>query len=81
VEQGIWPLALVGLLASVVSVGYYLRVAQAMYGGEPALATAPGADLARIRYDLPLRIALGVTLAATLALGVAAVGWFPVVAG
>jgi NADH-quinone oxidoreductase subunit N len=81
VNANLWYLALAGLLNSVISVGYYLRVAQAMYGGEPALAAAPGADLARIDFDLPLRVAVVLTLAATLLLGVVGVGWFPTIIG
>lgn len=81
VEQNLWYLALAGLLNSVVSVGYYLKVAQQMYGGETALAAAPGADLAKIEVDTPLRIALALTVAATLLLGVVGVGWFPALMG
>jgi NADH-quinone oxidoreductase subunit N len=77
VVHGYWYLALVALLTSVVSLGYYLRVAQQMYSSDYALSTAPGAALARLRIDPPLRIALAVTAAATLLLGVAGIGWLP----
>jgi NADH-quinone oxidoreductase subunit N len=70
VLHGYWYLALVALLTSVISVGYYLRVAQQMYGTDYALAAAPGADLGRVTSPLPLRIALTLTVAATLLLGV-----------
>jgi NADH-quinone oxidoreductase subunit N len=73
VETGLWWLALIALLASVVSVGYYLKVAQQMYGNDYALSSAPGADLARITPSLPLRAAITLTMAATLLLGVAGV--------
>ncbi len=36
VQAGLWPLALVGLLASVVSAYYYLRVIKIMFFEEPA---------------------------------------------
>jgi NADH-quinone oxidoreductase subunit N len=70
VEQGFWYLALAALLNSVISVGYYLRVTQQMYGTEPAFAAAPGGDLARVRIAPPLRAAIVLTVAATLLLGV-----------
>ena len=70
VEQGFWYLALAALLNSVVSVGYYLRVTQQMYGTEPAFAAAPGSDLARVRLAPPLLAAIVLTAAATLLLGV-----------
>ncbi len=36
VQAGLWPLALIGLLASVVSAYYYLRVIKIMFFEEPA---------------------------------------------
>ena len=38
VEQGMWPLAVIGVLASVVSAFYYLRIVKVMYFDEPAPA-------------------------------------------
>jgi len=38
VNAGMWPLALVGLLTSVVSCYYYLRVVKIMFFDEPAVA-------------------------------------------
>lgn len=38
VNAGMWPLALIGLLASVVSCYYYLRVVKIMFFDEPAAA-------------------------------------------
>jgi len=35
VEAGLWPLALIGLLASVVSAYYYLRIVKIMFFDEP----------------------------------------------
>lgn len=37
VQAGMWPLALIGLLSSVVSCYYYLRVVKIMFFDEPAL--------------------------------------------
>jgi NADH-quinone oxidoreductase subunit N len=73
VDRGFWWLALAALLNSVISVAYYLRVTQQMYGAEPALAPAPGSALARVRVELPLRAAIVLTAAATLLLGVTGV--------
>lgn len=73
VDRGFWWLALAALLNSVISVAYYLRVTQQMYGAEPALAPAPGSALARVRVELPLRAAIVLTATATLLLGVAGV--------
>ncbi len=36
VDAGLWPVALIGLLASVVSAFYYLRVVKVMFFDEPA---------------------------------------------
>jgi len=36
VQVGLWPLALIGLLASVVSAYYYLRIVKIMFFDEPA---------------------------------------------
>ncbi len=36
VEQGMWPLAVIGVLASVVSAFYYLRIVKLMYFDAPA---------------------------------------------
>ena len=36
VEQGLWPLAIIGVLASVVSAFYYLRIVKLMYFDAPA---------------------------------------------
>jgi len=38
VQAGLWPLALIGLLASVVSAYYYLRIIKVMFFEEPAAA-------------------------------------------
>lgn len=73
VERDMWYLALVGLLASVVSVGYYLRITQQMYGADGEFAAAPGSTLARIAVPPTLRVAIWLTMASTLVLGVAGV--------
>jgi NADH-quinone oxidoreductase subunit N len=36
VEQGLWPLAIIGVLSSVVSAFYYLRIVKLMYFDAPA---------------------------------------------
>jgi NADH-quinone oxidoreductase subunit N len=36
VEQGLWPLAIIGVLSSVVSAFYYLRIVKVMYFDAPA---------------------------------------------
>jgi NADH-quinone oxidoreductase subunit N len=41
VEQGLWPLAIIGVLASVVSAFYYLRIVKLMYFDAAAEAFAP----------------------------------------
>jgi NADH-quinone oxidoreductase subunit N len=75
VDAGFWWLALAGLLNSVVSVAYYLRVAQQMYGGasEQALEL-PGEAPAALPVTKPLRASIALTVAATLVLGVAGIG-------
>jgi NADH-quinone oxidoreductase subunit N len=40
VEQGLWPLAVIGVLSSVVSAFYYLRIVKVMYFDAPAAAFA-----------------------------------------
>ena len=41
IEAGLWPLALLGVFASVVSAFYYLRIVKLMYFDTPAGAFAP----------------------------------------
>ena len=43
VEQGLWALAIIGVLTSVVGAFYYLRVVKIMYFDEPAEAFVPAA--------------------------------------
>jgi NADH-quinone oxidoreductase subunit N len=76
VSHGMWLLALVGLLTTVVSLGYYLRVTQQMYRAEGEFAEAPGAAVAGVDVPLPLRAALWLTLTGTLLLGVAGMRLF-----
>jgi len=70
VEHGFAYLALVGLLNSVISVGYYLRVTQRMYSYEPTTGDTSPKLSATIAVPGALRSALGVAVAATLLLGV-----------
>jgi len=64
IDVGRWWLALIGMLASVISAYVYLRIVLAMYG-EDAEEGAPK------RYDVPMgaRLAIGSAAVVTLALG------------
>ena len=44
VEAGLWPIVIIGVLASVVSLGYYLKIIMIMWGGDklPAFQDASG---------------------------------------
>ncbi len=71
VYAGYWPLALVGILTSIVSVYYYLRLVVAMYMQPPG----EGASAAPALYPAP---AWGAALAtAAAAAAVIAIGFFP----
>jgi NADH-quinone oxidoreductase subunit N len=65
IEDGAWPLAVIGLVASAVAAFFYLRVIVLMYFSDPApdgpTVGVPG---------LPTTIVLAVTAAATLVLGI-----------
>lgn len=63
VDAGYWPLALVGVVTSMIALGFYLRVILVMYTGRPAPAPA-GARLA-----MPLAVVLAICLLATFGLG------------
>jgi NADH-quinone oxidoreductase subunit N len=67
-KAGLVPLVIVGVLNSVVSIFYYLRVTIAMYMEEPR------GEPAAISWGAPAALALIVTLALTLWWGVAAHG-------
>ncbi|MBX3314381.1 MAG: NADH-quinone oxidoreductase subunit N, partial [Actinobacteria bacterium] len=64
IDAGSWPLALVGMLTSVISAYVYLRIVLTMYG-EDADDDAPK------RYDVPVgaRIAIGASMLVTSLLG------------
>jgi NADH-quinone oxidoreductase subunit N len=66
VDAGLVPLAIVGVLNSVVSIFYYLRVTVAMYMQEPQGEPAP------VAWAAPAVLGLIVTLALTLWWGVQA---------
>ena len=53
VNAGLWPLAIIGVLASVVGLFYYLRIVKTMWFDEPAEAFVPMA--------IELRVVLWVT--------------------
>lgn len=66
INVGLVPLAIIGVLTSVVSAYYYLRVIVAMYFREPASAATP--EPARLNLH---SLAGGLAIAATVALGIA----------
>jgi NADH-quinone oxidoreductase subunit N len=66
VDAGYWPLALVGVLTSVVALGFYLRVVILMYTREPD----EYADLTPTRVPVPLAAVLGICVILTLQLGI-----------
>ncbi len=77
VDSGQAWIALVALVMTVVSVGYYLKIASSMYGGlvtperEGRAATAPAG------VPAALRVALAVTAVLCLALGLVGLAVFP----
>lgn len=74
VDRGYAWLALLALVTTVVSVGYYLKIASQMYGNL-ALPEAGGAEApGRIRPAAPLVAAIVVCMAAAVVLGVAGIG-------
>jgi NADH-quinone oxidoreductase subunit N len=66
VDAGYWPLALVGVLTSVIALGFYLRVVILMYTREPD----EYADLAPTRVPVPLAAVLAICVLLTLQLGI-----------
>jgi len=68
VAHGLPVLALVGLVTTVVSVGYYLKIASNMYGDLVSRDLPEGRAIARV--PVPLRIALVLAVTATLVAGV-----------
>lgn len=62
-EKGHWALVMVGILTSTVSIFYYLTVLRRMYIDEPRAAE-------KIAISLPNRLALYVTMAGILLLGI-----------
>jgi NADH-quinone oxidoreductase subunit N len=67
-QAGLVPLVVIGVLNSVVSIFYYLRVTVALYMEEP------GVEPVGVSWNTPAAIALGVALALTLWWGVQAGG-------
>ncbi len=64
VGQGLLPLAIIGVLNSVISIGYYLRVVMYMY-------TRPADEAVQIgRPSRPLALAIGIAAAGVLLLGI-----------
>ena len=66
VDAGYWPLALVGVLTSVVALGFYLRVIILMYTREPD----EYADTVPTRVPVPLVAVLAICVLLTLQLGI-----------
>ena len=64
VQSGLAWLAVAGVINSVISAYYYLRVVRLMYMGEPS-------DEKKIGFSAPFGLALAVSAAGVLALGVA----------
>lgn len=50
VEAGLWPLAILGVLASVVGAYYYLRIVKVMFFDEPADAFEPMSSSLRVVF-------------------------------
>jgi len=67
--NGLWPLALVGVVMSVVSAGYYLRIVRAMFFGE---LSAEAAQPAEVAASWPASAALAILAVATFAAGLLA---------
>ncbi len=71
VEQGLWPLAVIGILTSVVGAFYYVRLVMLMINGEPGKPFEPA-------MGLQLRAVLGGSMAFSLAMVIVPgilVGW------
>ena len=64
VQSGLAWLAVAGVVNSVISAYYYLRIVRLMYMGEPT-------DERKLGVSVPFGLALAVSAAAVLALGVA----------
>ena len=73
IEAGLWPIVIIGIIASVISLGYYLRIIMLIWGGEkqPAFQEMSGT------------VALTVTTATLLVFPVFVVfiGWMMALAG
>jgi NADH-quinone oxidoreductase subunit N len=65
IEAGYWPLALVGVLTSVIALGFYLRVIVLMWAREPRRG-----DEAPTRVPLALTVVLAICAILTLQLGI-----------
>ncbi len=77
VDNGLVTLALVGLLTTVVSLGYYLRIASSMYGDLIFGTAAPAPE--PLAVQRPLRAAVIVVAASTVLLGLAGIPWLATV--
>lgn len=65
IEAGYWPLAVVGVLTSVIALGFYLRVIIVMYAREARYVE----DMPR-RIPIPLAVVLAICLVVTIQFGV-----------
>ncbi|MHB0976826.1 MAG: NADH-quinone oxidoreductase subunit N [Candidatus Aquicultorales bacterium] len=82
VEQGFWYLALAGLLNSVISLGYYLKVTQQMYISEPEVdivdaqgGAATAGLVSKLAIPASLNATLALTIMGTLLLGIVGISF------
>ena len=64
IRAELYVLAIVGVLTSVISAYYYLNVVRQMFFADANVNDEP------VRYGWPLRLTVGVTLAATLLMNI-----------
>jgi NADH-quinone oxidoreductase subunit N len=63
VKAGLYPLAVIGVMGSVVSAFYYLRIVKIMYFDEPSEAFSPASVPVRLIASLSALLVLGFALA------------------
>ncbi len=70
IDAGYLWLVIIGVLAAVAGLFFYLRVIVLMYMQAPALAEAPGAAVAVPEASLPAKAALAFAIGVTIAFGI-----------
>ena len=87
VDRGFAYLALAGLINTVISLGYYLKVTQQMYVAEPEAEVLGGGEVVAVGGAVPkmaikgtLSLTLALVIAATLVLGIIGIAWLPALA-